>query len=284
MKTAVRETLMRAVFFAAAFVSVAAVVLICVFLFFNGIPGMVKIGTWDFLSGTTWRPDDNIYGIFPMILGSIYVTAVALVIGVPSGIMCAVYMARFFPPVLYRFFKPAVVLLAGIPSVVYGFFGLMVIVPAVRSAFGGSGKSILAAGIVLGMMILPTVISVSETSVRAVPESYYEGSLALGATRERSVFSVVVPAAGSGILSSVVLGMGRAVGETMAVYMVAGNQPVIPESIVKGVRTLTTNIVVEMGEAADLHREALIATGVVLFVFIMLINLLFSFLKRRALK
>lgn len=215
-----------------------------------------------------------------MILGSIYVTAGAIMIGVPIGILTAVFMARFCPPKLYKVLKPAIDLMAGIPSVVYGFFGLMVIVPLIRQLFGGKGSSLLAASIVLGIMILPTIIGVSESAIRAVPNSYYEGSLALGASHERSVFFAILPAAKSGILAGVILGVGRAIGETMAVVMVAGNQAVIPESILKGVRTMTANIVLEMGYAADLHREALIATAVVLFVFILIINLTFSIIKR----
>ena len=201
--------------------------------------------------------------------------------GVPLGLLTAIFLARFCPKRLYRFLKPAVDLLAGIPSIVYGFFGLMVVVPVMQTLCGGSGKSILTASVLLGLMILPTIIGVSETAIRAVPDSYYEGALALGASHERSVFFVTVPAAKSGILAGVVLGVGRAIGETMAVIMIAGNQPRIPSSILEGVRTLTGNIVMEMGYATGLHREALIATGVVLFVFILLINLLFSILKRR---
>lgn len=273
---------MRAIFFLTACVSIAAVVLICVFLFADGAPAIAKIGVGKFLFGTEWRPANNIYGILPMIVGSIYVTAGALVVGVPIGLLTAVYMARFCPKRLYRFMKPAVDLLAGIPSVVYGFFGLVVLVPLVRDNLGGRGMSVLTASLLLGMMILPTIVSVSEAALRAVPESYYEGSLALGASHERSVFFASLPAAKSGVFAAVVLGVGRAIGETMAVKMVAGNQPVIPESILSGVRTLTTNIVLEMGYSADLHREALIGTAVVLFVFILIINLSFSLLKRRS--
>ena len=217
-----------------------------------------------------------------MILGSIYVTAGAMIVGVPIGILTAVFMAKFCPKKLYRVLKPAVELLAGIPSIVYGFFGLVVIVPMIRQLFPDSkGTSMLAASLLLGIMILPTIIGVSESAIRAVPESYYEGGLALGASHERSVFFATLPAAKSGILAGVILGVGRAIGETMAVIMVAGNQPRMPEGLLKGVRTLTSNIVMEMGYAADLHREALIATAVVLFIFILLINLLFSVLKRR---
>lgn len=280
--TKFKEKFMHGVFLFCACVSILAVLLICVFLFANGIPAMKEIGLFDFLMGRQWKPNNNIYGILPMILGSIYVTAGAILIGVPIGILVAVFMTRFCPKWLYKILKPAVDLLAGIPSVVYGFFGLMVIVPLIRDIFGGSGTSMLAASIVLGIMILPTIISVSESAIRAVPESYYEGSLALGASHERSVFRVVLPAAASGVMAGVILGVGRAIGETMAVIMVAGNQAALPRGLFSGVRTMTANIVLEMGYAADLHREALIATAVVLFVFILIINVSFSVLKRRS--
>lgn len=280
MKNA-KEQIMQAVFLLSACVSILAVGLICFFLFANGLPAIGKIGLPEFLGGLRWKPGNDLYGILPMIVGSVYVTAGSLMLGVPVGILTAIFLARFCPHGLYRFLKPAVNLLAGIPSVVYGFFGLMVVVPAIRVLWGGSGKSMLAASLVLGIMILPTIIGVSESALRAVPESYYEGSLALGATHERSVFFTLVPAAKSGIMAGVILGVGRAIGETMAVIMVAGNQAVIPSGPLKGLRTLTANIVLEMGYAADLHREALIATAVVLFVFILIINLTFSVLKRR---
>ena len=276
-----KENAMKAVFLLAACVSIAAVILICVFLFASGVPAIGKIGVFKFLFGTEWRPANNIYGIWPMIVGSIYVTAGALVLGVPVGILTAVFLARFCPDWLYRIMKPAVSLMAGIPSVVYGFFGLVVIVPFVRDNLGGRGMSVLTASVLLGLMILPTIISVSESAIRAVPSSYYEGGLALGASHERSVFFAILPAAKSGIFAAVVLGVGRAIGETMAVMMVAGNQPAVPGGILEGVRTLTTNIVLEMGYSTDLHREALIGTAVVLFVFVLLINLSFSLLKRR---
>lgn len=277
----VKEKGMEIVFLIAACVSILSVALICIFLFMNGIPAIKEIGFFNFVGGKIWKPGNNIFGILPMILGSIYVTAGALVIGVPIGILTAVFLARFCPKKIYKIVKPGVDLLAGIPSVVYGFFGLCVLVPWVRSTFGGNGNSILTASVLLGIMILPSIIGVSESAIRAVPNKYYEGALALGATHERSVFLTVVPAAKSGILAGVILGVGRAIGETMAVIMVAGNQARMPKGVLKGVRTLTANIVIEMGYAADLHREALIATGVVLFVFILLINLLLSALKRR---
>lgn len=287
------EKIMRGVFFIAACTSVLAVALICAFLFANGIPAMKEIGFLKFLSGTTWRPNNDMYGIFPMILGSIYVTAGAIIIGVPIGILTSVFMAKYCPKKIYPVLKGATELLAGIPSVVYGFFGLVVLVPIVRQMgrslreadiihSSGDGSSILTASLLLGMMILPTIIGVTESAVRAVPAHYYEGALALGATHERSIFKVVLPAAKSGVVAGVVLGIGRAIGETMAVIMVAGNQPRMPKGILEGVRTMTANIVMEMGYAAGLHREALIATAVVLFVFILIINFCVAFLNRRA--
>ena len=279
-----KEKIMEYVFMLTAVISILAVALICVFLFANGIPAMKEIGFADFLLGEEWRPGNNIFGIYPMILGSLYVTGGALVIGVPIGILMAIFMARFCPPNIYKILKPIVDLLAGIPSIVYGFFGLVVLVPFLREVVdvkGFRGQSILCAAILLGIMILPTIIGAAEPAIRAVEQSYYEGALALGATHERSVFSVVVPAASSGVLAAVILGVGRALGETMAVMMIVGNQPRVPNSIFEGVRTLTTNIVMEMGYATDLHRGALIATGVVLFVFILIINLSFSALKHK---
>ena len=276
-----REVKMKIVFLLCACVSIVAVIAICVFMFANGFPAIAEIGPANFLLGTEWRPGQNLFGIFPMIIGSIYVTAGAIIVGVPIGILCAVFLAFYCPKKLYSLLKPAVDLLAGIPSIVYGFFGLVVIVPVIQQVFSTGGKGILTASILLGIMILPTIIGVTESSLRAVPESYYEGSLALGATKERTIFRSVMVAAKSGVMSGVILGIGRAIGETMAVIMVAGNQAAIPESILSGVRTLTANIVLEMAYAADLHRDALIATAVVLFVFILIINICFSLVKRR---
>lgn len=277
---------MHIVFFVCALASIAAVVLICLFLFANGIPAMKEIGLLNFLTGAKWKPGNDIYGILPMILGSIYITAGAVVIGVPVGLLTAIFMAFYCPKKLYGLLKPCTELLAGIPSIVYGFFGMVVIVPCIRTVaavFGAdiSGSSILAASVLLGIMILPTVIGVSEAALRAVPSAYYEGAVAMGARHERAIFTVMLPAAKSGVLAGVVLGIGRAIGETMAVIMVAGNQPRLTGNMLKGIRTMTANIVIEMGYATGLHREALIATGVVLFVFILIINLTFSILKRR---
>ena len=279
-----KEKIMKAVFFTTACISILAVGLICFFLFINGAPAIREIGLFQFIFGKTWRPGNGDFGILPMIVGSLYVTAGAIIIGVPIGIVTAVLLARFCPEKIYPVVKAGVELMAGIPSVVYGFFGLVVLVPFVRNTIGGKGYSILTASILLGIMILPTIVNVSESAIRAVPNSYYEGSLALGATHERSVFRMVVPAAKSGIFAGVILGIGRAIGETMAVIMVAGNQPVLraPNELLKGVCTLTANIVIEMGYAQDLHRQALIATGVVLFVFILIINISFSLVKRKA--
>ena len=284
--TSFKEKIASHIFLVSAHASILFVALICVFLFANGIPAILKIGISDFLFGKEWAPTDEpaVYGIFPMILGSVYVTLGALAIGASIGLLSAIFLARFCSDRMHKLLKPAVELLAGIPSVIYGFFGLVVIVPFVRQNFGGSGASILTASILLGIMILPTIISVSEAALRAVPNSYYEGSLALGATHERSVFFTVLPAATSGIVAGFILGFGRAIGETMAVILVAGNQARMPNGILGGIRTLTANIVLEMGYAADLHREALIATGVVLFTFILIINLMFSILKKRVIQ
>ena len=282
-----RENIMHGVFLVCALASILAVALICVFLFANGLPAMREIGFLNFLTGTSWRPGNDIYGILPMIVGSIYITAGAIVIGVPIGLLTAIFMAFYCPKRIYGILKPCTELLAGIPSIVYGFFGMVVIAPTVLDIakfFGAdisSGATILSAAILLGIMILPTIIGVSEAALRAVPNAYYEGAVAMGATHERAVFSVMLPAAKSGVLAGIVLGIGRAIGETMAVIMVAGNQPRLTASLLDGIRTMTANIVIEMGYATGLHREALIATGVVLFVFILIINLAFSVLKRR---
>ncbi len=277
------ERIMRVIFLAAACTSVLAVALICVFLFANGVPAMLEIGLPDFLFGQKWKPSNNLFGILPFILGSIYVTAGSVVIGVPTALLTAVFLAFYCPKRLYPAFRAMISLMAGIPSVMYGFFGLILIVPLMRDLTGRDGSTMLTASILLGIMILPTVTGVVEPALRSVPQSYYEGSMALGATHERSVFFAVLPAAKSGVTAGIVLGVGRSIGETMAVIMVAGNQTWMPQGLLKGVRTMTTNIVMEMGYAADLHREALIATGVVLFVFILIINLCVSALKQKAL-
>ncbi len=276
-----KEKIMYVLFLICACVSILAVVVICVYLFGTGIPAMADVGFFKFLFGDEWRPVAELWGIFPMIVGSILVTGIALLIGVPIGVLCAVFMSHYCPKKLYSLIKPAINLLAGIPSIVYGFFGVMVLVPFIRNIFGGSGKSLLTAGILLGIMILPTIIKTTEASLNAVPKSYYEGALALGATHERSVFLASLPAAKSGILAAIILGVGRAIGETMAVVMVAGNQAIFPESITSGVRTLTSNVILEMGYADEHKQGVLVATAVVLFVFVLIINLCFSALKSR---
>lgn len=283
MKAKRVEGFMQGVFLVSALLSVLSIILIIIFMFVGGVPFMVEYGIVDFLFGNRWSPSNTpaSFGILPMILGSIFVTIGAIVIGVPIGILTAVFMAEFCPPKLHKWLKPAVNLMAAIPSIVYGFFALQLIVPVMRNFSGGTGMNMLTAMILLGVMILPTVIGLSESSLRSVPRSYYTGSMALGATHERTVMKVIMPAAKSGIISSIILGVGRAIGETMAVVLIAGNQPIIPQSITSGVRTLTTNIVLEMAYAAGEHREALIATGVVLFVFILIINGVFMFIKRK---
>lgn len=284
-----KENVWHVIFCVLACFSIIAVALISYFLFVNGSTAIIKIGFKDFITGTRWKPLQDIFGILPMIVGSILVTLLAIIIGLPIGILCAMYMAFFCPKAIYGFIKPFISLLAGIPSVVYGFFGIQIIVPLMRTLTGSaSGKGILTGGILLAIMILPTIIEISESSLRAVPKKYYDGARALGATHERSVYTVMLKAATSGVIASSVLGIGRAIGETLAIIWVAGNQAVMPrfvgtgaKGLLSGIRTLTANIVLEMGYAADIHREALIATGLVLFVFILIINLTFSFIKRR---
>lgn len=274
---------MQGVFLACALLSILAIILICAFLFTGGIPFIVKYGLSNFLLGEKWAPSNYpaAFGILPMIIGSFSVTLGAVLIGVPIGVLTAVFMAEFCSPKFYQILKPAVNLMAAIPSIVYGFFALQLLVPVMRQLFGGTGMNMLTVMLLLGIMILPTIIGMSEAAIRAVPKSYYNASLALGATHERSVIRVTLPAAKSGILSSIILGIGRAIGETMAVVLVAGNQPRIPESLTQGVRTLTTNIVLEMSYATGQHQEALIATAVVLFGFILFINSIFILIKRK---
>lgn len=284
-----KERIWHIIFCIFACFSIVAVALICYFLFVNGTRAMLKIGVIDFITGCKWKPLQNIFGILPMIVASIIVTILAIIIGLPIGLLCAMYMAFFCPKAIYKFIKPCISMLAGIPSVVYGFFGLQVLVPLMAKITGmRSGKNMLTGAILLAIMILPTIIEISESSLRAVPKKYYLGSRALGATHERSVYRVMLKAATSGVMAATVLGIGRAIGETLAIIWVAGNQPIMPKFIgsgarglLSGVRTLTANIVLEMGYAADMHREALIATGFVLFIFILLINLTFSYIKRR---
>ena len=276
------ERLSKILFFISSLVSVAAVLLICLFIFNGAVPADKDIGLFKFISGTQWKPnsDPQQFGILYMIIGSIYVSAGAIILGVPVGIFAAVFLAKFCPKKIYTVISQAVMLLSGIPSIIYGFFGMMLIVPFIANHFKGNGNSLLAASIVLAIMILPTIITISENALRALPNSYYEGALALGATKDEAVFKVMLPAAKSGIVTGVVLGIGRAIGETIAVGMVAGNSNILPTSIFKSVRTLTVNIVSEMGYASGLHYDALIATGAVLFVFILILNILLGLLSK----
>lgn len=266
------DKLISKLLFVAACSSTAILALIALFIFKEGVPIMVKSGFGHFLLGREWQPLSGQFGIFTFIIGSLWITFGALILGVPFGVFCAVYLAEFAPRKWVNVLKPAIELLAGIPSVVYGFLGVMWLAPLIRNYFGGPGLSILAASCVLAIMILPTIVSVSIDAINAVPKNYKEGSLALGATEWQTTWRVLLPAARSGILAGVILGMGRAVGETMAVIMISGNATTIPSSVLDSVRTLTANIAIEMGYAVGDHREALFATGVILFVFIMVLN------------
>ena len=282
MQRAVRETVMKYVFLISALISVLSIILIFYFIFSGGLPFILRQGVWEFLTGTNWRPTASQpeFGILPMIVGSLIVTGGAILIGVPIGVLTAVYMVFYCPERYYRYAKSAINLMAAIPSIVYGFFALQIFVPFFR-IMGRSGMNMVTASLLLGIMILPTIIGLSESAIRNVPKSYYQGAIGLGTTHERAILTVVVPAAKNGILSAIILGIGRAIGETMAVILVAGNQPRIPTELNQGVRTLTTNIVMEMAYATGQHREALIATAVVLFVFILIINLFFTRVKNK---
>ena len=282
MQRDVRETVMKYVFLISALISVLSIILICYFIFSGGLPFILRQGVWEFLTGTNWRPTASQpeFGILPMIVGSLIVTGGAILIGVPIGVLTAVYMVFYCPKRYYRYAKSAINLMAAIPSIVYGFFALQIFVPFFR-IMGRSGMNMVTASLLLGIMILPTIIGLSESAIRNVPKSYYQGAIGLGTTHERAILTVVVPAAKNGILSAIILGIGRAIGETMAVILVAGNQPRIPTELNQGVRTLTTNIVMEMAYATGQHREALIATAVVLFVFILIINLFFTRVKNK---
>nr|WP_156936290.1 phosphate ABC transporter permease subunit PstC [Clostridiisalibacter paucivorans] len=281
-KNSLLEKIVEIIFFLSACVAIISIGTITIFIFIKGSPAIFKIGIKDFVLGKEWQPMADIYGIFPMIIASVYATLGAIVIGVPIGLFTAIFIAELAPPWLVKIVRPAVELLAGIPSVVYGFFGLIVIVPMIDKYFGGGGNSLLAASIILGVMILPTIVSISETSIRAVPNEYKEGSLAMGASHIQTIFKVIIPAAKSGILAAVVLGIGRAIGETMAVILVAGNTPMIPGSLLDRVRPMTANIALEMGYAFGLHQEALFATGVILFIFIMILNIILNMVTYRA--
>jgi len=260
------------IFLISACIAVLALLVIGVYILVSGLPGMFRIGVGQFLFGEKWSPTEGYYGILTMIIATLIATIGAAVLGVGIGVPTAVFLAEIAPKWAVKILRPAVELLAGIPSVVYGYFGLVVLVPFISNTFGGAGNSLLAVIIILGIMILPTIINLSEMALRAVPASYKEGSLGLGASRMQTLLRVSLPSAKSGIAASIILGVGRAVGETMAVILVAGNTPQIPGSLLDSVRTLTINIAFEMSYASGIHREALFATGVVLFAIIMILN------------
>lgn len=267
-----KEKLSGRIFFVLALSSISVLALITVFILIKGVPLIADVGLFNFIFGMSWAPSRGEFGIFPMIVGSVSVTLGAAIIGVPIGICGSIFLAEFAPARVGNIFRPAIQLLAGIPSVVYGFWGMLFVVPVIRDHLGGPGLSILAGSIILAIMILPTIISISEVSLLALPRQYKEGALALGMTHWQVIHSVMLPAAKSGIVAAVVLGIGRAIGETMAVIMVLGNAVALPNSVLDPVRTLTTNIGIEMGYAEGSHEQALFATGIVLFVIIMIIN------------
>ena len=266
------EKLIRLALLVIACSAVSILIIITIFIFAQGTPILFKYGVKQFLFGQDWYPGEKSFGLLPMIIGSLYVTLGALVVGVPFGLACAITLTEFSSRRISRTIKPLIELLAGIPSVVYVFIGVVILVPFIRDTFGGPGLSVLSASVILGIMILPTIISISMDSIQALPRTYREGSIALGATRWQTVRLVLLPAARSGIIASIILGMGRAIGETMAVIMIAGNAAAIPRSILAPVRTLTSNIALEMGYASGEHRQALFATGVILFIIIMVLN------------
>ncbi|MGI6161029.1 MAG: phosphate ABC transporter permease subunit PstC [Christensenellales bacterium] len=278
----IKENSMKYIFLVSSLFAVAAIAIICFYIFYRGVPIIISEGPGNFIFGEKWSPRSETFGILSMVTGSLYATLGAIILGVPVGIFTAVFLAEFCPPWLYKIVKPAVQLLAGIPSVLYGFFGLVVIVPFIRNNFGGAGNSLLAAIIILAIMVLPTIISISETSLRAVPRAYYEGGLALGEEHTGAVFRLTLPAARSGVITAVILGIGRAIGETMAVILVAGNTTLIPQALTDSIRTMTAGIAMEMSYAAGLHQEALFGIGVILFLFIILLNVLLNIVKRKA--
>lgn len=281
----IAEKISKNVFMISALIAVASLLLIIGFVFYKGLtPFLFKDYSFvEFITGSKWVPSADQFGISSMVVASLIATTGALIIGVPVGILTAVFIAELAPKKLAKIISPAVELLAGIPSVLYGIFGLAVIVPAIQNIFNlPKGQSLLAVIIVLAIMMLPTIISVSETAIRAVPKAYKEGSLALGASNIETIFKVVLPAAKSGILAAVILGIGRALGETMAVILVAGNSPVMPSSLMDSVRPLTTNIALEMGYAFGTHQEMLFATGVVLFTFILILNIVLNKVSNKA--
>jgi len=279
----VSEKGVKRILAAVAFSAISALLLIALFILNEGLPFIFNYGIKEFLFSSDWQPHLNKFGIFPMITASLWVTFGAMIVGAPLGVAGAFFLSEYVPKTVMRIIKPTIELLAAIPSVVYGFIGVMVLAPIIRNAFGGPGLSLLAASIILGIMILPTVISISIDSILAVPQSYREGSLALGATTWQTIHMVTVKASKSGIIASIILGLGRAIGETMAVIMVAGNSVNIPQSAFDSVRTLTANIALEMSYATGLHRQALFATGVILFIVIIILNSIASVAIRKRL-
>ncbi|MGB7595920.1 MAG: phosphate ABC transporter permease subunit PstC [Erysipelotrichaceae bacterium] len=275
-----KEKLLGLGFFLIALSTLSALAVITIFIFTEGVPVIAKVGVFNFIFGMKWAPSLGYYGIFPMIVGTVSVTLGAALIGVPVALCCSIFLTEFAPRQVRTIMRPAIQLLAGIPSVVYGFWGLTFIVPLIRTYLGGPGLSILAGSLILAIMILPTIISISEVSLLSLPGLYKQGSLALGATHWQTIHKVLLPSAKSGIMAAIVLGIGRAIGETMAVIMVLGNATALPRSILDPARTLTTNIGIEMGYASGTHQQALFATGIVLLVIIMILNLIAQYIVR----
>ena len=275
------EFVIRTILLLSAITGILGVVLITVFIVKEGLPVLSSTGLFNFLGGTKWAPTNEIFGIFPMIVGSALTTLGALIIGVPIGLGCSIYLSELASERVQNILRPGIDLLAGIPSVIYGLYGMVVIVPLIRKTFGGSGFSVLAGSVVLAIMILPTIINISTSSIKSVPKDYKEASLAMGSSHWQAILNVVLPSAKSGIFAGIILGLGRAIGETMAVIMITGNTAIIPKNIFSPVRTLTGNIGIEMGYASGTHQQALFATGIVLFAFIMIINAIANSLPRR---
>jgi len=265
------EFLIEKGLFLTAISSVIIIALIIVFIFWEGYPAIFTVGFFNFLFGMDWSPSNGLYGVFPMIIGSLAITGLSLLMAVPLGIFCAIFMAEIAPGKMRKILRPTLQTLSGIPSVVYGFFGLIILVPFMRVQFGGTGFSMLTASIILTVMILPIIVSVSEDAIKSVPSEYKEASMALGATHWQTIKNVIFPAAIPGVITSIILGMGRAIGETLAIIMVAGNVVQIPTSILDPVRALTSNIAIEMGYATGTHYSALFATGIVLIFMILVL-------------
>jgi phosphate transport system permease protein len=277
----IKDKIIEKILLLIAFSSISVLALIAFFIFEQGLPLIWKVGPGTFILGGRWVPSQGSFGILPMIIGSFWVTIGSLILGVPLGLACVIFLSEWTPPFASTILRPTIQLLAAIPSVIYGFWGLIVLVPLIRNYLGGPGLSIFSGSLILGFMILPTIISISEDSLRALPPSYKAGALALGATHWQTIWRVLIPAARSGIVASIILGMGRAIGETMAMIMILGNAVKMPTSFLDSARTLTTNIGIEMGYASGDHRQALFATGVILFFIIMILNSLAITLSRR---